>query len=390
MPVLELVQTVGFGGLERMVYSLSQTLKEDERFKVLVVTYDRQNGEKSLAPQFEEAGISLIEWGKGEGFSLRSVFRLVQIIFSQKTRILHVHNLGPLIYGSLAKFFSLGRVRLVLTLHTLVHIHQGARYERYFKFFLRFADRIIAVSPGVQSGFIAIGVSPKRIEVIPNGAIFPLAPTTRLDDKRALKNQLMPRLPPTLYDLRWILYLARFEPRKGQDVALDVWNALPKKARAELAMFFVGQETEVGYVDTLRQRIGGLPDAERVILVGPTEHPGRWLQASDLFMSSALYEGMPLSPLEAVGSGLPVILSDIDGHHFFKPWAEPFDLKRPEDGAERILDILKAMKSEGETRFFEDRWSAAATLRQQWSVPAMTASYADVFQSLWKSGQING
>jgi glycosyltransferase involved in cell wall biosynthesis len=381
MPVLELVQTLSLGGLEKMVCTLAQALSQDKRFKVLVATYDNLEGQPSFVSQFEETGIPLVKWQKGTGFSVRTVVRLVQIIFSEKTRILHVHNLGPLIYGSLAKVFSLGRVRLVLTVHTLVHIQQSPRYELYFKFFLRFADRIIAVSPGVQSGLLALGVRPERVDVIPNGATFSSAPTTRVDEKRALKKQIMPRLPPYLYDLRWILYLARFEPRKGQDVALDVWDALPREARAELALFFVGEETKAGYVDSLRQRIGCLADAEHVILAGPSEHSGRWVQASDLFMSCALYEGMPLSPLEAAGSGLPAILSEIDGHRFLMPWAGLFAPGRPEEGAKRILDILRAMKNDGDARFFENRWSAAAPLRQKWSVPVMAATYAEVFQS---------
>jgi glycosyltransferase involved in cell wall biosynthesis len=344
-----------------------------------VATYDHPNSQPSFVPLFEEAGIPLIQWQKGKGFSIRTVVRLVQLIFSEKTRILHVHNLGPLVYGSLAKIFSLGRVRLVLTVHTLVHLRQGPRYERYFKFFLRFVDRIIAVSPGVKSGLVALGVRPERVEVILNGATFPSSPTIRPDQKRALKQQIMPRLPEPLYDLRWILYLARFEPRKGQDIALDVWNALPQDARGKVALFFVGEETEVGYVDSLRKKISSFPDAGHIILAGPSEQPARWLQASDLFLSGALYEGMPLSPLEAVGSGLPAVLSNIDGHQFFFPWAEPFDPKRPGEGAQKIVDILDAMKIDGETRFFENRWSAAEPVRQKWSVPAMSASYAAVF-----------
>jgi glycosyltransferase involved in cell wall biosynthesis len=381
MPVLELVQTLSLGGLEKMVFTLAEALHQDKRFSVRVATYDQPADQPSFVPLFEGAGIPLDKGQKGKGFSVRTVIHLVQSIFSEKTRILHVHNLGPLIYGSLAKIFSFGRVRLILTVHTLVHLDQGPGYERYFKFFLQFADRIIAVSPGVQSGLLALGVRPERVEVIPNGATFPLAPTTRSDEKRALKIRLMPQLPPSLYDLRWILYLARFEPRKGQDVALDVWSALPKEARAGLALFFVGEETQAGYVDSLRQRISGFQDADHVILAGPSEQPGRWLQAADLFMSGALYEGMPLSPLEAIGSGLPAILSDIDGHRFFMPWAEPFDPKRPEDGAKRILTVLETLENDGDARFFEDRWNAAEPLRKKWSIPAMAACYAEVFQS---------
>jgi O-antigen/teichoic acid export membrane protein/glycosyltransferase involved in cell wall biosynthesis len=381
--VLELAQTLGLGGLERVVYSLSQTLHQQDQFKVLVATYDHPDGQPSLVSRFKEAGIPLIQWQKGKGFSLLNVFRLVRIIFSEKTRILHVHDLGPLIYGSLAKVFSLGRVRLVLTLHTLLDIQTNRRYRFYYKFFLHFPDQIIAVSPGVKSGLIALGVRPERIEVIPNGVSFAISPgrSTEPVEKLALRKQLIMNLVPELYTARWLLCLARLQSGKGQDIVLNVWSALPKETRADLALLFVGQETQPGYLDILRQKISGLPDRDRIVLVGPSERPQEWIQSADIFISGSLHEGMPLAPLEAAGCGLPILLSGIEGHRFLEPWAHTFNPRKPEDGAGKLQDILAALNRDGESKFFEDRWEAASSLRERWGASVMSASYAEIFQT---------
>jgi len=381
--VLELAQTVCLGGLERMIYCLSRELHHYPRFKVLVATYDHGDDQPSLVSQFNRAGIPIIQWQKGKGFSVQSVFRLVRLIFSEKTRILHAHNLGPLIYGSLAKCVSLGRVRLVLTLHSVTDLDKSRRYQLYFKFFLRFADRIIAVSPSIQASLIALGVSPQRIEVIPNGVLFPDTPSfnDQALDKVVLRRRLIPNLTPEIYQSRWILCLARLHPGKGQDLVLDVWSALPKEARGGLALFFVGQETHAGYWKWLDQKIRAVPDSGRVLIAGPSEQPQEWIQSADLFISGSLQEGMPLAPIEAAGSGLPTVLSDIEGHRFLKPWAYYFDPIKPEEGAGRILDILKGLDNEEAIHSLESRWTAAAPLRQQWSAPAMTASYAETFES---------
>ncbi|OGR89035.1 MAG: hypothetical protein A2992_04375 [Elusimicrobia bacterium RIFCSPLOWO2_01_FULL_59_12] len=380
--VLELAQTLGLGGLERMVYSLAQELHQRPGFKVLVATYDHQGGDPSLETQFREAGIPLVQWQKRKGFSLRSVVRLLQIIFSNDTRVLHVHDLGPLIYGSIAKVLSLGHVRLFVTLHTLLDIQHNRRYRFYYRFFLRFPDRIIAVSTGVKSGLVALGIRPQRIEVIPNGVAFSLSSLVSNIplEKQTLRKRLMPGLAPHLYAGRWMLCLARLHAGKGQDLVLDIWRALSKEARAELSLFFVGQETQAGYREYLDQKILDLPDRERLFIAGPSEHPQDWIQASDLFISGSLLEGMPLAPLEAAGSGLPTILSDIEGHRFLSPWAHYFDVKKPEEGAQRILEILATLKTAGETKFFDDRWGAAAALRKRWDTPTMAASYAETFQ----------
>lgn len=381
--ILELAQTLGLGGLERTVYSLSNTLNQHQRFKVLVATYDHPEGLPSLVPLFEEAGIPLIQWQKGSGFSFRSVFQLVQLTYSEKTRILHAHDLGPLIYGSLVKMFSLGRVRLVLTLHTLLDIEQNPRYRRYYKHFLRFPDRIIAVSEGIKTGLLALGGNPERIEVIPNGVSFSCftAGASKPVEKQALRRQIAPHLSPDLYSARWLLCLARVHPGKGQDVVLGVWQALPQAVRRELALFIVGQETEAGYAEKLLQKIFTLPDADRIIVAGPSERPEDWIHSADIFISGSLLEGMPLGPLEATGCGLPTILSNIEGHRFLEPWAHYFDPRNAKEGAARVVEILDALKRDGETKFFENRWNQAASLREMRGASTMTAAYAEAFES---------
>jgi O-antigen/teichoic acid export membrane protein len=381
--VLELTQTLGLGGLERTLYVIADMLNQSWSFHVRVAAYDQSDEDPSLAAQFQKSGIPLTQWRKSQGFSMQSVFRLVRIIVSERIRILHAHDLGPLVYGSLAKICSLGRVRLVLTLHTLLDIQQSARYRLYYKIFLRFPDRIIAVSSGVESGLLTLGVSPDRIAVIPNGVSFPALSTRAVDPlkKVALRNELMPRLPSHLYEARWLLCLARLHPGKGQDIVLDVWQALPPAVRAELVLFFVGQETDLGYGERLRQRISTMPDNDRIVVAGPSEHPQDWIQYADFFISGSLLEGMPLAPLEAAGCGLPTVLSNIEGHRFLKPWADYFNPQKPEEGAQKIIDILGALKSNGEMNYFKNRWSAAAALRQTWDASTMTASYAEAFES---------
>jgi len=218
--------------------------------------------------------------------------------------------------------------------------------------------------------------------VISNGASFSFSPIRVIDsaEKQALRKRLVSHRSPELYSARWILCLARLSGVKGQDIVLDVWRALPAKARAELGLFFVGQETQAGHREFLQQRILDLPDQDRLVIASPSERPQDWIQASDLFISASRLEGMPLAPLEAAGSGLPIILSDIEGHRFLSPWAHYFDVKKPEEAALRILEILTTMKTAGEMKFFEDRWGAAATLRKKWDTPTMAASYAETFQ----------
>ena len=90
---------------------------------------------------------------------------------------------------------------------------------------------------------------------------------------------------------------------------------------------------------------------------------------------------MPLAPLEAAGSGLPILLSDIEGHRFLKPWAHFFDPRNPRDGAQEIQKMINLLHKGGENGFIESRWAAASPLREQWGSQRMASSYARIFQS---------
>jgi O-antigen/teichoic acid export membrane protein/glycosyltransferase involved in cell wall biosynthesis len=387
--VLELVQFLSVGGLERMVYSLSRALNQNDRFRPMVAAYDRMDlePEASLVPRFEEAGIPLVQWEKKDGFSLRIVTRLIQLVLSENRRILHAHDLGPLIYGSIAKFLALGRVQLVFTLHTLLHTEQSARYRAYFRFFLRFADRIVAVSPAIKNGLITLGIDPDRIEIVPNGIPFVSAADISASARLELKRRLLPSASPELLRARWMLCLARVLPTKRQKTALDVWRALPPEIRQGMALIFIGPPSDGDYARSLKAEIAGCPDRDQVIWAGPTLHPELWLQAGHLFFSASEHEGMPLAPLEAAGSGLITVLSDIPGHQFLKPWARLFTLSEPEEAAREIVAVMRALDTQEDTAFFERQWNAAQPLRLKWSETAMVASYMDVFESIWNASQ---
>jgi len=83
---------------------------------VTVAAYDFRNGVMSLAPQFEKAGIVLFNGKRGMGSPSGAWPALFESFFSQKTRILHAHDLGRSFTGVWQVFFA-GRVRLIFTLH---------------------------------------------------------------------------------------------------------------------------------------------------------------------------------------------------------------------------------------------------------------------------------
>jgi glycosyltransferase involved in cell wall biosynthesis len=94
-------------------------------------------------------------------------------------------------------------------------------------------------------------------------------------------------------------------PRKDPLAVIQATRALHDPA---ITMVFVGGgELE----DACRKAAAG---DERIRLIGHVDEVMPWLQAADFFVSAAHSEGLPNSVLEAMATGLPVVLSDIEPH----------------------------------------------------------------------------
>ena len=55
-------------------------------------------------------------------------------------------------------------------------------------------------------------------------------------------------------------------------------------------------------------------EIENVQLIGMKKNVFKYLYYADVFLSTSLYEGLPLSILEAMSVGLPIIASDVVGN----------------------------------------------------------------------------
>jgi O-antigen/teichoic acid export membrane protein/glycosyltransferase involved in cell wall biosynthesis len=405
--VMMLTQYLSVGGLERMIYNLASQVKKDGNFEPLVFAYDRIPGVERLDPLFEEAGIAVESFDKKPGFSLRAVIRIVQRAHAHRVSVLHSHDLGALIYAVAAKVLSLGSLRVVHTQHSFVHLTKSRWYIWYERVFTLFVDRLTVVSDEARRLYAEEVLIPgARIEQINNGVRFPeampLAAVERADARRRVISgvtdpEARARLEGWL-DRVWVLCMARVHPRKGQEHVLEVWDRLPAEDRARAALIFVGPETEAGALDKLRARLeatrarlGG--DAASCLYAGFTLAPMDWLVASDVYVSGSEYEGMPIAPIEAVGAGLRVLVSDIPGHSMINgAGVTRYPLDRPETGAAFLSEMVRFFPPAAVSGTNGSRallWEAAQEWRHKFGTPGMSLAYQRLYSAVISDDQLS-
>lgn len=110
-------------------------------------------------------------------------------------------------------------------------------------------------------------------------------------------------------DARLIVTVGRLDTSKNPELLLEAF-ALLAAQRKDVVLGFVGDGV---LRPTLEGRVRQLGLADRVHFFGlcPPGDISEILRAADIFALSSAYEGMPMALLEALGSGVPVVTTDV-------------------------------------------------------------------------------
>lgn len=175
------------------------------------------------------------------------------------------------------------------------------------------ATAVIAVSDFVRSRLIRLGADPDRIHVIRNGIQLP--PVEEASDTHRAAVRARVRQSIGIGDeVPVILVVARFAANKRHDVALDAFARLLTRLHAA-HLLLVGEAFagDAPVVDDLEHQITRLRIRHRVHRVGFWQEMSSLYAASDVLLLPSEDDPLPLTVLEAMAAGVPVVASRSGG-----------------------------------------------------------------------------
>jgi glycosyltransferase involved in cell wall biosynthesis len=209
------------------------------------------------------------------------------------------------------------------------------------------------------------------IAVIPNGVEVPknLNPRLFLDKFPAARNK------------RMVLYLGRFHQKKGIDLLVRAWSRMAcNPAEACLVLAGPSEDGTRGMVEQLVHELG---IADSVIFPGMLGQALKWsaLAAAECFVLPSYSEGLSVAALEAMGAGLPVIVTEncnlpevIEHNAGWQVRAR----------VEEIAAALEACLGNSPGDNHESGRRGAALVRQRYSWSAVAAQMAELYR--WVAG----
>jgi glycosyltransferase involved in cell wall biosynthesis len=218
----------------------------------------------------------------------RGWLRYIRWRRSTRPEILHAHLPHASFFARFSRLLAPTPV-LIDTIHTTAAGSLSRRLVYHLTHFL--TNRLTCVSRAVQHSVRSAHIAPNST-VIPNGIRIPELP-----------NQVAIHLPDTPF--RW-LAVGRLAPVKDYPTLLRAFRQLPAPTTLSIA----GAGPEEAHLRTLAADLG---IGHRVEFLGFQPQIQPLLAEAHAFVQSSLWEGLPISILEASASALPIVATDAAG-----------------------------------------------------------------------------
>lgn len=330
--VLHVVDSLEFGGLERVVTDLAIA---QHRAGALVKVYSLMET-VGLRPELEAAGVEVIIGGKKRMADPGVLLRLRRVVRQHGIGIVHAHNFVPNYYVAIATRL-MGRAApvQVCTCHDMGMRLSNDRLRRLFLWSLRHTARVAMVGRQVHERFIERGwVAPERATTVLNAVPverFVWSAERRIEARRRLG------LDPAV---RVIGTVGRLVGLKNQKLLIAAMPALLHKF-PDLHLVLIG----TGPLEQeLRAQADALGLGERVLLTGARTDVADLTPGFDVFALPSQTEGISIALLEACATRLPVVATAVGGNPEIVADGRTGLLIPSDDGAalEAALDRLLA------------------------------------------------
>ena len=314
--ILRVIARLNMGGPALHVAYLTAGLRE-RGYDTTLVAGTLARGEDSMAFVAEGLHVDVVSIPElGREISpvrdLAATLRLAALIRRERPQILHTHTAKAGTVGRVAALLA-GRARPPIVVHTfhghVLYGYFGPLRSRFFRWLERWLARhttvLVAVSPQVRDDLVALGVAPPEKFVVVRlgielGERVGAGTNGRAETRRYLG------IPPDRFAVGWV---GRMTAVKRTDDVLDGFKRLLERGvGATLCLVGDGPDRPA-----LERRAHELGIMRQTLFLGYQEDVGPLYAAFDALVLPSGNEGTPVSVIEALAAGTPVVATRVGG-----------------------------------------------------------------------------
>lgn len=360
--VLHIIDSLDLGGAQEVVLNLASC--GSERFHHEVATL---HGRGVYWDRLQQAGIRVFSLSPHKYLPLY-LASIPWLLLRGRYDIVHCHLIpSNIIAKPLAALCGVSAI--------LNHDHTNDTHRAENKILLaldrfanRFASHLIPVSASCRDFLMEHESIPnERITLVPNAIDlrrFTPGSTTKAEARQKLG---------VCANGSVLAGVGRLNPQKNFSLFLDVAARLASRF-PDLRFLLAGDGPEE---KMLRSKASALGIADRVLFTGYVSDSRLVYLAADVLLMPSRFEGLPMTLLEAMAMGLPVVASRLDG--IAEVVDDPEDgLLAPPDDADLFVDHVAALISNRELAADMAK-RARSKIENRYSVERLTAAVESIY-----------
>jgi len=357
------------GGMEQVAISVINHTATRYRHAVIALA-----GIGAMRDRITNPAVPCLSLDKKPGKDWGCYFRLWKMLRRLKPDLVQTYNIGTLDVAPVAWFAGVPRV---------VHAEHGRdvadpdgtnrRYRAMRRWLEPFIARYVAVSADLENWLReSVGIAPAKVVCIPNGIdIERYAGAAGSRELRPLLGAFAP--PGTLV----VVNVGRLDPVKDQAGLIAAFQLLRDSSAATAARLRLVIVGEGACRNDLETQIARLGVHGQVCLLGDRKDVPEILAECDVFALSSVAEGIPLTLLEAMAAGLPIVATRVGGVAEVVVDGVTGTLVEPSDPA-ALAHALRGYV-ENESRRGQRGGAGRQRVEQRFSLPVMLAGYTSLY-----------
>ena len=294
MKILYLINYAGSGGSERYVELLARYYHGSKATCGLCYNVDGP-----LVEKMKELDIPVYQLPMKSIADISAAKKLAKIVKDGEYDVIHAQYPRENYIAILAKLFGC-KAKIVFTSHLISE--QPPVWRMLNRIFTPHDHAVLTVCTYGREVLERGGVAKDKIRIVFNGVDAPAAPRR---DRSVLKEFGIGD------EEKVITILTRFSEEKGVPFLLRSIARLKEQTTVPFRLLLVGTGPDF---DRDKALIPELGIGDKVVLTGFRTDTARLLAASDIYLNSSSSEAMSFAILEALGAGLPLVLTHVGGN----------------------------------------------------------------------------
>lgn len=291
MKVIQIMPEFGLAGAEIMCENLSYELMRQGDDVMIISLYEYHS---AITERLEKKGIKVFYLDKKPGLDFSMIGKMIKIFKSEKPDVIHTHRY-VMQYAIPAAIIA-GVKHRVHTVHNVAQKENTNVARKVNYLFYKFAHVIpVALSEEVQKTIVEeYHIDSRNIPVIFNGI------------------DLSKCIVKTNYEVNDnfnILHIGRFSEQKNHIGLIEAFSIFVKEhPNTILSLIGDGEKKE-----EIQQLVKEKGISDHVKFLGIQNNVYSYLNNADVFILPSIYEGVPMTLIEAMGTGLPIIATAVGG-----------------------------------------------------------------------------